>query len=97
VSSCSNFTDFRARSSKTRFQPFKGAKLEYMHVLNVSGLAPPRSVIAMPDNYQADTGTIIMPKVLRRYINTIMICGQRKDHDKNVKYFLFSNKKGSSD
>ncbi|MBN2357007.1 serine--tRNA ligase [candidate division KSB1 bacterium] len=73
VSSCSNFDDFQARRANIRFRPFKGAKPEYVHTLNGSGLALPRTVIAILENYQTDEGTIMVPKVLKKYMGVDII------------------------
>jgi len=68
VSSCSNFEDFQARRANIRLRRKKGDKLEYPHTLNGSGLALPRTVIAILENYQQKDGSIIIPKVLRKYM-----------------------------
>lgn len=68
VSSCSNFEAFQARRANIRFRRSKGAKPEYVHTLNGSGLALPRTVIAILENYQTDEGTVVVPEVLRAYI-----------------------------
>jgi seryl-tRNA synthetase len=73
VSSCSNFEDFQARRANIRFRSHKGAKPEYVHTLNGSGLALPRTVIAILENYQTDEGAIIVPKVLRKYMGVDII------------------------
>jgi len=73
VSSCSNFEDFQARRANIRFRPFKGAKPEYVHTLNGSGLALPRTVIAILENYQTDEGTVMVPAVLRKYMGVDVI------------------------
>ena len=73
VSSCSNFEDFQARRANIRFRRHKGAKLEFVHTLNASGLALPRTVIAILENYQTDEGTVIVPGVLRKYVGTDII------------------------
>jgi seryl-tRNA synthetase len=73
VSSCSNFADFQARRANIRYRPFKGAKPEFVHTLNGSGLALPRTVIAILENYQTDEGTILVPKVLRPYMGVEVI------------------------
>ncbi len=73
VSSCSNFEDFQARRANIRFRPFKGAKPEYVHTLNGSGLALPRTVIAILENYQTDEGTVTVPAVLRKYMGVDVI------------------------
>jgi len=68
VSSCSNFEDFQARRANIRFRPTPSDKPQYVHTLNASGLALPRTIIAIMENYQTDEGTIVVPKVLRRYM-----------------------------
>jgi len=73
VSSCSNFEDFQARRMNIRYRPGKGAKPEFVHTLNGSGLALPRTIIAIIENYQTDEGTIIVPEVLRKYVGVDII------------------------
>ncbi|NOZ62003.1 MAG: serine--tRNA ligase [Calditrichaeota bacterium] len=73
VSSCSNFEDFQARRMKIRFKRDASAKPEFVHTLNGSGLALPRTVIAILENYQTDEGTVIVPDVLRKYLGTEVI------------------------
>ncbi len=73
VSSCSNFEDFQARRMNIRFRREAGQKPEYVHTLNGSGLALPRTVIAILENYQTDEGTVVIPKVLRKYMNMDVI------------------------
>ncbi|HFE52123.1 MAG TPA: serine--tRNA ligase [Bacteroidetes bacterium] len=68
VSSCSNFEDFQARRANIRFRPKEGGKTRYVHTLNGSGLALPRTVIAILENYQTDEGTVVVPEVLRDYV-----------------------------
>ncbi len=68
VSSCSNYEAFQARRANIRFRREKGAKPEFVHTLNGSGLALPRTVIAVLENYQTDEGTVIVPEVLREYL-----------------------------
>jgi len=68
VSSCSNFEAFQARRANIRFRRSKGAKPEYVHTLNGSGVALPRTVIAILENYQTDEGTVVVPEVLRPYM-----------------------------
>jgi len=68
VSSCSNFLDFQARRSNIRFRPEPGAKPEYVHTLNGSGLALPRVMIAVLETYQRRDGSIAIPEVLRPYM-----------------------------
>lgn len=68
VSSCSNFKDFQARRANIKFRREKGAKAEYVHTLNGSGLALPRVMIAVLENYQQADGSVIVPEVLRPYM-----------------------------
>jgi seryl-tRNA synthetase len=68
VSSCSNFGDYQARRMSVRYRPEKGAKPELVHTLNGSGLALPRIVAAILEQYQLPDGTIVVPDVLRPYV-----------------------------
>jgi seryl-tRNA synthetase len=67
VSSCSNFRDFQARRANIRFRPSTGGKPELVHTLNGSGLALPRVLIAILENFQNADGTVRIPEVLRPY------------------------------
>jgi seryl-tRNA synthetase len=69
VSSCSNFEDFQARRAGIQYRPAGGGKARYAHTLNGSGVALPRTVIALMENYQTDRGTIVVPDALRPYMN----------------------------
>jgi len=71
VSSCSNCTDFQARRSNIRFRRDAQAKPELVHTLNGSGLALPRVMIAVIENYQQADGSIIVPDVLRSYMGGV--------------------------
>jgi seryl-tRNA synthetase len=68
VSSCSNFEDFQARRAGIRFRPEPGARPEFVHTLNGSGLALPRTVIALLETYQNPDGTVTIPEVLQPYM-----------------------------
>jgi len=68
ISSCSNFEDFQARRANIRFRREVGAKPEYVHTLNGSGLAIGRTVAAILENYQQEDGSVIIPEVLRPYM-----------------------------
>ena len=68
VSSVSNCTDFQARRGQIRFRS-KGGKPELVHTLNGSGLALPRTVISILENYQNEDGSVTIPKVLRPYMD----------------------------
>ncbi len=67
VSSCSNFRDFQARRTSIRFREGKD-RPQLVHTLNGSGLALPRVLIAVLENYQRGDGTIEVPEVLRPYM-----------------------------
>ena len=73
VSSCSNCLDFQARRANVRYRPEASAKPQFAHTLNGSGLALPRVVIAVLENYQQADGTIIVPEVLQPYMGTDII------------------------
>lgn len=68
VSSCSNFGDFQARRANIRYRPAAGEKPRFVHTLNGSGLALPRVMIAVMENYQQADGSIKVPAVLREYM-----------------------------
>jgi len=67
VSSCSNCTDFQARRANVRYRSQDGARPQLPHTLNGSGLALPRVIIAIMENYQQADGSIVIPEVLRPY------------------------------
>jgi seryl-tRNA synthetase len=73
VSSCSNVGDFQARRANIRFRREAGAKTEFVHTLNGSGLALPRTMIAIMENYQQKDGSIVVPQVLRPYLKMDVI------------------------
>ena len=75
VSSCSNVGDFQARRANIKFRRERGAKTEFLHTLNGSGLALPRTMIAIMENYQQKDGSITVPEVLRPYIKMDVISG----------------------
>jgi len=77
VSSCSNCTDFQARRANIRFRREKGGPLEYPHTLNGSGLAIPRVMIAVLENYQQADGTVRVPEVLLPYMGGIDVIKPR--------------------
>ncbi|HJU92781.1 MAG TPA: serine--tRNA ligase [Pyrinomonadaceae bacterium] len=68
ISSCSNYESFQARRAQIRFRRAGGAKPEFVHTLNGSGLAIGRTWIAVLENYQQEDGTVIIPDVLRPYM-----------------------------
>ena len=67
VSSCSNCADFQGRRANIRYRPEGGGRPEFVHTLNGSGLALPRVMIAVLENYQQADGSIVIPEVLRPY------------------------------
>jgi len=67
VSSCSWFRDFQARRANIRYRKEDGS-IEHVHTLNGSGLALPRIVIAILENYQQADGSIVVPEVLQPYM-----------------------------
>lgn len=69
ISSCSNFGDFQARRMNLRFRRGGDAKPEFVHTLNGSGLAIGRTWIAILENYQQEDGSIVIPEVLRPFMN----------------------------
>ncbi|HKO43150.1 MAG TPA: serine--tRNA ligase [Pyrinomonadaceae bacterium] len=71
ISSCSNYEAFQARRAQIRFRRAGGAKPEFVHTLNGSGLAIGRTWIAVLENYQQADGSIVIPEVLRPYMGGI--------------------------
>ncbi|HEY4722208.1 MAG TPA: serine--tRNA ligase, partial [Anaerolineae bacterium] len=71
VSSVSNCSDFQARRANVRFRREAGAKPEFPHTLNGSGLGLPRTMIAVMENYQQADGSIVVPEVLRPWMGGI--------------------------
>ena len=70
VSSCSTFTDYQARRAGIRFRRAQGEKPEFVHTLNGSGVALPRTVIAILENGQQEDGSVVLPAVLHPYMGT---------------------------
>ncbi|MCS7059987.1 MAG: serine--tRNA ligase [Anaerolineae bacterium] len=73
VSSVSNAGDFQARRANIKFRREKGAKAEFVHTLNGSGLALPRTMIAVIENYQQADGSVVVPEVLRKFVGVEVI------------------------
>ena len=67
VSSCSNCTDYQARRGRVRYRPETGARPRLVHTLNGSGLALPRVMISILENYQQEDGSVVIPEALRQY------------------------------
>jgi seryl-tRNA synthetase len=68
VSSSSTFTDFQARRANIRYRPSPKAKPEFVHTLNASGVAFPRTIIALLENNQASDGSVRVPAALVPYL-----------------------------
>ncbi len=75
VSSCSNFLDFQARRANLRFRPEGGGRPRFMHTLNGSGLALPRTIISIMENYQRTDGSFDVPEALHPYMGGITRIG----------------------
>ena len=71
VSSCSNCGDFQARRANIRYRPEPDAKPQFPHTLNGSGLALPRVLISVLENYQQADGSVLIPKVLQRFMGGV--------------------------
>lgn len=76
VSSCSNFEDFQARRINIRFRDEDG-KLRFVHTLNGSGLALPRTSIAILETYQQKDGSVIIPDVLQPYMGGMKVIARQ--------------------
>jgi seryl-tRNA synthetase len=68
VSSVSNVTDFQARRANMKYRPEDGGRVRFMHTLNGSGVALPRSLIATLENNQRADGTVVVPEALRPWM-----------------------------
>jgi seryl-tRNA synthetase len=77
ASSVSNFTDFQARRARIKYRPEPHLKSEFVHTLNGSGLALPRTMVAVLENYQNKDGTVTSPEVLRPYMKGQETIGRR--------------------
>src|SRR5205809_3740693 len=70
VSSSSTFTDFQARRANIRYRPGPGAKPEFVHTLNASGVALPRTLAALLETHQRPDGSVTLPSALAPYLGT---------------------------
>ncbi len=68
ASSSSTFTDFQARRANIRFRPEPRGKPEFVHTLNASGVAFPRTIVALLENNQAADGSVRVPEALVPYL-----------------------------
>lgn len=75
ISSCSNCGDFQARRMNLRFRRAGGAKPEFVHTLNGSGLAVGRTWVAILENYQNEDGSVEIPEILHPYMNGVTKIG----------------------
>jgi seryl-tRNA synthetase len=71
ISSCSQYGDFQARRCNTRYRPERGARPEYVHTMNGSGLAAGRTLAAILENYQTENGSVVVPEALRPYMGGV--------------------------
>ncbi|MDE2028718.1 MAG: serine--tRNA ligase [Candidatus Omnitrophica bacterium] len=77
ASSCSNFEDFQARRGNISFKGKDGRKAGFVHTLNGSGVALPRTVVAILENYQTSDGNVVVPEVLRPYMGGLDLIKRR--------------------
>ncbi|RKX67621.1 serine--tRNA ligase [candidate division TA06 bacterium] len=75
VSSVSNFEDFQARRMNIKYKSKSDGKLHFVHTLNGSGLATPRTYIAILENYQREDGKIVVPDALKPYMGGVELIG----------------------
>ena len=73
VSSCSNCADFQGRRANIRYRPAPDARPRFVHTLNGSGLALPRIMISIMENYQQADGSIRVPEVLQDFVGAEVI------------------------
>ncbi|MFC2056812.1 serine--tRNA ligase [Chloroflexota bacterium] len=73
VSSCSSCSDFQARRAGIRYRPSPDSRPQFAHTLNGSGLALPRVMIAIMENYQQADGSICVPEVLQDFVGEKVI------------------------
>lgn len=79
VSSCSNFTDYQARRANIRFRGGKGEKPRFVHTLNGSGLAFPRTIACILEHYQRPDGSVEVPEALQPYMGISVIPSRARD------------------
>jgi seryl-tRNA synthetase len=76
VSSSSTFTDFQARRAGIRFRPRQGERPEFVHTLNASGVALPRTIAALLEHGQRPDGSVVLPGALVPYFGADRICAE---------------------
>ena len=77
ASSCSNFEDFQARRGNISYKGKDGKKKGFVHTLNGSGVALPRTMVAVLENYQTSDGNVIIPQALRSYMGGLELIKRR--------------------
>jgi seryl-tRNA synthetase len=77
VSSCSVFNDFQAMRANIRYRPARGAAPRFVHTINGSGLALPRTIDAIMETYQRPDGMVTVPEALRPYMGGVELIGAR--------------------
>jgi seryl-tRNA synthetase len=75
ISSCSNYEDFQARRANIKFRREPNASPEITHTLNGSGVAVGRTLAAILENFQNADGTVNIPKVLEKYLDSVSDAG----------------------
>ncbi|MBK5254833.1 MAG: serine--tRNA ligase, partial [Vicinamibacteria bacterium] len=78
ISSISNCKDFQARRAQIRYRKERGAKPRFAHTLNGSGLAVGRTMVAVLENYQRQDGAVVIPKILRPYLDGMDLIEPRR-------------------
>jgi seryl-tRNA synthetase len=73
TNSCSNTTDFQSRGINARYRKVDGTGVEYLHMLNATGFAIGRMIIAIIENYQTKEGFVKVPEVLQPYVGKEII------------------------
>jgi seryl-tRNA synthetase len=76
ISSCSCFTDFQARRMQARWRNPATGKPELVYTINGSGLAVGRTLVAILENYQQEDGSVVVPDMLKPYMNGIKVLKQ---------------------
>ena len=72
IISCSNCTDYQARRLGIRYREKEGAPVKgFVHTLNSTAIATGRTIVAILENFQQEDGSIVVPKVLRKYMGDI--------------------------
>lgn len=67
VSSCSNVKEYQARRANIKYRTSNGEN-KYVHMLNASGLATSRLMVAILETYQNADGSLTVPDVLREFV-----------------------------